>query len=103
LGLAVLEAMACARPVVATKVDGLPELIEDGETGLLVNPGEAEGLAQGIIFLVEDKDIARRMGLAGYTKVKKRFDLEGMIRRIEELYEGLLAKDFHIDAFGELC
>ncbi len=90
LGLAVLEAMACARPVVATKVDGLPELIEDGETGLLVNPGEPEGLAQGIIFLLGNKDVARRMGQAARNKARKRFDLKEMTRQIQELYETVL-------------
>ncbi len=61
----VLEAMACARPVVATNVGGVPECVVDGVTGILVPPGDVEALAAAILRLVEDRGLAACMGLAG--------------------------------------
>ena len=75
-GIACLEAMAFGLPVVATRVGGLPEVIEDGVTGLLVPPGDADALAQAMIRLLSDADLRRRMGQAGRERVLKEFTTE---------------------------
>lgn len=69
-GLSLMEAMACSKPVVATKVGGVPELVTDGVEGLLVDAGDAHGLSAAICRLLGDGDECRRMGNAGKERVK---------------------------------
>lgn len=85
-GLAALEAMAWETPVVASRVGGLPEVVDDGVTGLLVAPEDPDALAQAIEELLRDTSRARAMGRAGRRRVEERFRLEDMIRRIADLY-----------------
>lgn len=73
LGLINLEAGACRRPVVATRVGGIPEAIEDGVTGYLVEPGDVEALAQRVSHLIDDPEQRRRMGEAGRRRVEREF------------------------------
>ena len=89
LPVVLLEAMAHARPVVATPVGGTPELVVDGETGLLVPPRDPEALAAALQRLLEDPDLARRLGEAGRTRVAERFTAAAQTRRILELYDEL--------------
>jgi glycosyltransferase involved in cell wall biosynthesis len=89
LPVVLLEAMAHARPVVATPVGGTPELVVDGETGLLVPPRDPEALAAALRRLLEDPDLARRLGEAGRTRVAERFTAAAQARRILELYDEL--------------
>lgn len=89
---AVLEAMAAGKPVVATKVGGIPEAVVHGETGLLVPPKDPEALAQAITSLLSDPELARKMGHAGRERVNKAFGLDRMIREMEGLYEELIAR-----------
>jgi glycosyltransferase involved in cell wall biosynthesis len=91
LPLVVLEAMARRTPVVATKVGGTPEVVVDGETGLLVPPRDPEALAAALRRLLEDADLRRRLGDAGYARVRDRFSAEAMMRRVLELYDEVLA------------
>ena len=77
----VLEAMAMARPVVTTDVRGCREVTVDGETGILVPPRDVEVLGDAIIRLVSDKELARRMGLAGRMRVEERFDRDKVVRK----------------------
>lgn len=72
-GVAALEAMNCGVPVVATKVGGLPELVKDGETGLLVAPEDEHDLAEAIIALLRDRDRAAAMGAAGQARAAASF------------------------------
>jgi glycosyltransferase involved in cell wall biosynthesis len=85
-----LESMAAGVPVVATRVGGNPEVIEDGETGLLVPPRDAAALADAIYLLLENPKLASRFGQAGRQRVVELFSLERMIGETERLYLSLL-------------
>ncbi|HEU4674055.1 MAG TPA: glycosyltransferase, partial [Candidatus Limnocylindrales bacterium] len=87
-GLTILEAMALGRPVVASNVGGIPEMIEDGVTGLLVPPHDAPALAAAIVRLLADHPFADRLARAGHDLVHDRFCVERMVREIEEIYQG---------------
>jgi glycosyltransferase involved in cell wall biosynthesis len=89
-GMVALEAMERARPVIASAVGGLPEIVADGETGLVVPSGDAEALAEAIVALAGDLDRARAMGLAGRERALAEFTPERSAQRIEELYAGAL-------------
>jgi len=86
-----IEAMALGRPVVATAVGGVPELVEEGITGLLVPPRDALALADSVIRLAGDQDLRRHLGEAGRCQVEDRFTLDRFIRGIESVYSEVLA------------
>jgi glycosyltransferase involved in cell wall biosynthesis len=86
-GLSVLEAMALSRPVVASNVGGIPEMIEDGVTGLLVPPHDAAALADAIVSLLRDHQRADMIARAGHDLVHRRFCIEQMIAAVEEIYD----------------
>lgn len=90
LGVAALEAMAAGRPVVATEVGGLSELVEDRRTGLLVPPGDAHALARAIRELVSDDSLMLELGENGRRRVAERFTMERMARQNEAYYYELL-------------
>ena len=87
---AVVEAMACAKPVVATGVGGLLEIVEDAVTGNLVPPKNADTLTEAIIALLKNKEKAKRMGQAGRERAEKLCDIKKNIRRTQEVYEQIL-------------
>jgi glycosyltransferase involved in cell wall biosynthesis len=86
-GLSILEAMALSRPVVASNVGGIPEMITDGETGLLVPPHDADALATAIIRLLRDHPYADTLGRAGHDLVHDRFCIELMVGAIQTIYD----------------
>jgi glycosyltransferase involved in cell wall biosynthesis len=88
----VLESMAAGVPVVATRVGGIPEVIEDGVTGLLVPPGDSRALADAIGRLLDTPSWACAMGRSGRETAVQRFSTERMVRATEEVYEGLIAR-----------
>jgi len=90
LGRALTEAVASGRPVVATAVNGVVDLIEPASTGLLVRPGDPEALAANVRWLLDHPDEARRMGEAGRERVRQLFAPERMCAVIEEIYARLL-------------
>lgn len=85
--LVVLEAMARSRPIVATPVGGTPEVIVDGETGLLVPPGDPPALAAAVRRLLDDPAGAERIGRAGRARIEERFSEEAMVARILAIYD----------------
>ena len=87
---AILEYMAAGKPIVATRVGSLPELVEDGRTGFLVEPGDWKAMAERIVQLLQDRPLARRMGEAGQDKVRQQFTVERMVQQYEALFERLL-------------
>jgi glycosyltransferase involved in cell wall biosynthesis len=92
LSNAVLEAAAAGLPVIATRVGGTPEIVLDGETGLLVEPEDAQGLATAILQLYENPELRRRLGQAGQQRVEAAFTLRTTIQKTGQLYTRLLAK-----------
>ncbi|MDE2748890.1 MAG: glycosyltransferase family 4 protein [Chloroflexota bacterium] len=90
-GIANLEAMACATPVVSTRRGGPSETIVDGVTGFLVEPGAAEALAGHVLRLLNDGALRRRMGAAGQERVESDFSIEAAAAAYSKIYEDLLA------------
>lgn len=85
----VCEAMNCGRPVVATAVDGTPEIVRDGTTGLLVPPGDAPALAAALARLLDDPALARRMGEEALRIGQAEYTWEANARRMTGIYEAL--------------
>lgn len=92
-GIALAEAMLARLPIVATRVDGIPEVVADGETGLLVPSGDAEALAAGLSTLLADPERARAMGEAGRERSLELFSVETMVRDYERLFRELAGAD----------
>jgi glycosyltransferase involved in cell wall biosynthesis len=90
--LSILEAMAAGVPVVASSVGGVPEIVEDATTGLLVPPGDAAALAAALERLLADAALRRRLGAAGRERVRERFDLAGLQSAHLDLYARELAR-----------
>ena len=88
-GIVILEAMAMKKPVVATDVGGVSEVVENGRTGILVAPGDSHGLAEAIIRLADDKELSKIMGDNGYERVIKFFTKQEMLRKVDTLYREL--------------
>jgi glycosyltransferase involved in cell wall biosynthesis len=91
LGTSLLDAMGAARPIVATRAGGIPEVVEDGVTGLLVPPGDGRALAAAILPLLADEGRRRRMGEAGLARAREHFSADRMVAETVAAYERLLA------------
>jgi len=89
--LSLLEYMQAAKPVVATRVGGVPDMVEDGVTGLLVEPRDSEALAAALSELIQEPERATKMGEAGRERQQREFSLDAMARRVGDLYEELYA------------
>jgi len=88
--MALLEAMAVSRPIVASRVGGIPEVINDGVEGLLVEPKDVEGLAESCLLLIQSPDMARKMGEAARKRVEREFSATGMAKQVGSLYHELI-------------
>ncbi|MBU1087430.1 MAG: glycosyltransferase [Candidatus Omnitrophica bacterium] len=91
-GLVLLEAQAAEVAVIASDIDGIKEVIEDGETGILVPPANSEVLADRIIQVLSDKNLRNRLSVNGQNSVKERFDIKVMTKKIESIYKNLHLK-----------
>ena len=92
-GRVLLEAMAMAKPVVATNAGGVPEIVVHGETGLLVPPGDAAAMAEAVMTLLQDPGFAARLGAAGRRRVASKFSLAHHAEAVETLYGEILRVD----------
>ena len=89
---ALLEAMALGRPVVTTSAGGSAEVVIDGESGLVVPPGDADALANAVERVLRDADFARRIAAAGERRVRDNFSLDAMLHAFDRLYRDELAR-----------
>ena len=89
-GRVIIEGMACGIPIVASEVGGIPEIITHDKTGFLVPPKNPSALAKASIRFLNDKELARSMGLAARKKVEQEFSVEKMISETEKVYLSLL-------------
>lgn len=92
LGLSLLEAMALGKPVVATITGGIPEVIKDGTNGLLVQPGNDVYLAENMVKILSDRDLARRLGDEAKKTVVEKFSSKTMIEKTEKVYQEVLQR-----------
>jgi len=93
----VIEAEAMAKPVVASRIGGVEELVEDGVTGILVPPGDPRALADALVKVLQDEGTAKKMGEEGYKMAKERYSPRN-VRMIEEIYDRLLTNGSEKDA-----
>jgi glycosyltransferase involved in cell wall biosynthesis len=87
MGRVLLEAMVMGKAVVASNVGGIPDIVDDGETGILVPAGDVNALAEAIGRLCHDVSLRERMGEAGYRKITQQFSSETMVEQIRQVYE----------------
>lgn len=92
LGTAILEAMAMNKPVVASRVGGIPEIVEEGRTGYLVDPKDPRAFAERVIHLLRNGELRRKMGLEGRKFVEAHYDVRLMVQRLEKLYRELVTE-----------
>jgi glycosyltransferase involved in cell wall biosynthesis len=97
LGTSLLDAMACARPIVATRVGGIPEVVADGEVGILVPPRDPEALAGAIGGLLDDVWKRREFGRAGAQRVRARFSAAQMVAATLSVYQAVAGRSREAD------
>ena len=88
-GMSLIEAMACQVPVVATRVGGVTEIVENGKTGILVEPGDASALAEAILRLLSDEDLRKSMGKAARLRVVELFSWEQIVENLLRQYKNI--------------
>lgn len=89
-GRVILEAMACRKPVIGARAGAIPEILEEGQTGLTFPPGDAECLAENIVSLIADRTRIRRFGENGYTRLVNEFHIAKNVESTQRLYERIL-------------
>lgn len=92
LGTSLLDAMACRKAIVATRTGGIPEIVDDGVNGRLVEPRDHHALADAIVTLLTDAPLRTRMGEAGLARVRQRFTVERMVAETAAVYERLAGR-----------
>jgi glycosyltransferase involved in cell wall biosynthesis len=97
LGTSLLDAMACGKPIVATTAGGMPEVVEEGTTGLLVPPRDHQAMAEALVKLLTNPQLRARMGAAGLARVRARFSAERMVQDTLEVYRRV-AMHAHVEA-----
>jgi glycosyltransferase involved in cell wall biosynthesis len=89
-GQVIIEAMSAGKPVVATNGGGVPEIVEDGKTGILVPMGDVQVMAEAICRIIADPDLATEMGARGRARVRKHFTIEQTARKVESIYRQVM-------------
>jgi L-malate glycosyltransferase len=89
LGTSLLDAMACSKAIVATRAGGIPEVVEPGVTGLLVEPRDHRAMAEAIVKLLKDETLRARMAAAGFARATERFTVERMVAETAAVYARL--------------
>jgi glycosyltransferase involved in cell wall biosynthesis len=97
LGTSLLDAMACGKPVVATTAGGMPEVVDEGTTGLLVPPRDHQAMAEALVKLLTNPELRARMGAAGLARVRAKFSAERMVQDTLEIYRRV-AMHAHVEA-----
>jgi glycosyltransferase involved in cell wall biosynthesis len=92
MGKVLIEGMALGKPIVASSVGGIMDLVENGVNGILVPPKDSDALEEAILKLIRNKNLAQELGKNGKAKVYPEYDTFVMVRQIEDLYEDLLSK-----------
>jgi glycosyltransferase involved in cell wall biosynthesis len=90
--IAMLEAMAAGLPIIATSVGAIPEVIEDGKNGFLIKTGDYNALAEKILILAKDKKLRQKMGKNNIEKIKRQYDREVVMEKLDNIYDKLLGK-----------
>ena len=91
LPVALLEAMAAGRPIVSTAVNGVPSVVEDGESGILVEPSNSNALADACLRLIDNPDLRRKMGQNGHERIQSRYSMTAMTEKTVALYSNLIS------------
>jgi glycosyltransferase involved in cell wall biosynthesis len=89
LGISILEALALKKPVIASNVGGIPEIITHGKTGLLVPPDDPEALAGAMLYLIKNPEEGKKMGLDGYKILTDKYSAEIMLKELQDLVQAL--------------
>jgi glycosyltransferase involved in cell wall biosynthesis len=92
LGTSLLDAMACGKPIVATSAGGIPEVVADGETGVVVPPRDHHAMAAALVRLLNDEGLRHTMGAAGRVRVRQRFSVEEMVRGTMAVYQRVVRR-----------
>ncbi len=92
LGRVLLEAMVLGKPVIATRVGGIVDVVDDGKNGILIPPGDHVALTTALITLLQDRQLRVKMGEAAKRKIDEKFSAQTMVKRIEDLYDELISK-----------
>ncbi len=92
LPMVLLEAMACGLPIVGTRVGGIPELIEEGENGILIHPGDRDALLNSLVWLLNDPILREHMALKNVQKIKEKYDIPMYIQKLKNLYRDILGE-----------
>lgn len=95
-GRVIIEAMACSKPVIATNVGGIPEIIEDGKTGIIIKPRSLAEIAKEATLLLKNRQKMDSMGLAARKRVEQYFTIERQVRRIEEILDEIIGNNTSI-------
>lgn len=90
-GVTAVEASACARPIIASRVGGLPEVVIDGKTGIMVKSQNVESLAEAMEYMLQNPEERRRMGQSGREFVQKNYDFQDNVTHMEQVYKTLLS------------
>jgi len=88
--LTILEAMACGRPVIATKVGGIPEIIQNWVNGVLINPGVPSEIEEAVCFLLENEKVAEKIGMNAARHISLNYNIDQVVLKLEEVYKELL-------------